>query len=116
MTLRDCQGAPFEGTPEELKRHNAKLRKRASRANAEPELRLPLPAGTAAALAEVVEAAGFDDPRDFLAFQIHRLHMLLWGDRHTFEAQARRTVTVSGLDKYLPLIGGDVPEGEELTT
>lgn len=99
----DRNGDPFEGTPDELRKHNDKLRKRAARAKADPVLSLPLPPGTAAALADVMQRAGFDDPRDFIAFQIHRLAAL---DSPEFDAQAKRTVRVSGLDKYLAKIGG----------
>jgi hypothetical protein len=43
--LSDRNGDPFTGTPAELKRHNNKLCKQASRAKADPVLSLPLPAG-----------------------------------------------------------------------
>lgn len=100
----DRNGDPFDGTPDELRRHNDKLRKRAARAVADPVITLPLPAGTAAALANVMQRAGFDDPRDFIAFQIHRLASL---DGPEFDAQTRRTVRVTGLGKYLAQIGGN---------
>lgn len=108
----DRNGDPFTGTPEELKRHNAKLRKQASRAAAEPVLSLPLPSGTAAALTRICAASGFDDPRELIAAQLHRLDALLTSDRHAFDQQTRVTVTVGNLDKWLPLIGAE-PEQEE---
>lgn len=77
----------------------ARIRKRLSRAG-KTEILLPLPAGTAAALERVMQAAGFDDPRDFIAFQIHRLDELRERDGHSFKAQAVRTVTVGDLSKY----------------
>lgn len=83
-------------SPEEKRARDAE-RKRKSRAHALPELKLPLPAGTAEALARIVERAGFDDPRDFLAYQIHRLDAL---DSHNFEQQTKRTVTVGDLSHY----------------
>ena len=56
---RDRNGEPFFGTPEELWRHNQKLYKREQRAakklKGEQEIKLPLPAGTAAALADVMQ-------------------------------------------------------------
>lgn len=108
--IRDRHGKPFTGTAGELHRHNEKLRKRDERAakklKGEQEIKLPLPAGTAAALADVMQRAGFDDPRDFIAFQIHRLASL---DGPEFEAQAKRTVRVTGLGKYLEQIAGYVP-------
>lgn len=85
-------------TPEE-KRVAATERKRKSRAG-KTEILLPLPRGTGDALTRVMTAAGFDDPRDFIAFQIHRLDELLERDGHSFTAQTKRTVTVTGLDKY----------------
>lgn len=77
----------------------ARIRKRLSRAG-KTEILLPLPAGTAAALERVMQAAGFDDARDFIAFQIHRLDDLRERDGHSFKAQAVRTVTVGDLSKY----------------
>lgn len=112
-SLFDRNGDPFYGTPEELKRHNAKLRKQASRAAAEPVLSLPLPPGTAAALERVCAAARFDDPRELIATQIHRLDALLACDRHAFDKQTRVTVTVGNLDKWLPLIGAEPEQGED---
>lgn len=111
--LLDRNGHPFSGTPEELKRHNAKLRKQASRAAAEPVLSLPLPPGTAAALERICAAAGFDDSRELIAAQVHRLDALLASDRHAFDQQTRVTVTVGNLDKWLPLIGAEPEQGED---
>lgn len=85
-------------TPEE-KRAAATERKRKSRAG-KTEILLPLPRGTGEALSRVLQAAEFDDARDFIAFQIHRLDDLLARDGHSFTAQTKRTVTVTGLDKY----------------
>lgn len=86
-------------TPEE-KRAAAAERKRKSRAKQPDALSLPLSVGTHAALRRVMAAADFDDPRDFLAFQIHRLDALLACDGHSFAQQAKRTVTVGDLSKY----------------
>lgn len=77
----------------------ARIRKRLSRAG-KTEILLPLPTGTAEALGRVMQAAGFDDPRDFIAFQIHRLDELRERDGHSFKGQAVRTVTVGDLSKY----------------
>lgn len=109
----DRNGDPFYGSTAELKRHNAKLRKQASRAAAEPVLSLPLPPGTAAALERICAAAGFDDPRELIAAQIHRLDALLTSDRHAFKEQTRVTVTVGNLDKWLPLLGAETEQGED---
>lgn len=87
-----------------LTRLRARIRKRISRAG-KTEILLPLPAGTAAALERVMQAAGFDDPRDFIAFQIHRLDDLRERDGHSFESQAIRTVTVGDLSKYVERLG-----------
>ncbi|MNJ10734.1 hypothetical protein D3C77_48980 [compost metagenome] len=112
--LTDRNGTAFVGTPEELKRHNAKLRKQASRAKAASNLALPTPPGTARALQRICQAAGFEDPREFLANQIHRLDALLTCDSHAFVEQTRVTVTVGNLDKWLPLIGDEPEDGDEL--
>src|SRR5690606_10289643 len=77
----------------------ARIRKRLSR-QGKCEILLPIPKGTADALQRVMDAAGFDDPRDFLSFQIHRLDALLKCDGHKFKEQAIRTVTVVDLEKY----------------
>lgn len=82
----------------------ARIRKRKSR-QGKTEILLPLPAGTAAALERVMQAAGFDDPRDFIAFQIHRLDELRERDGHSFKAQAVRTVTVGDLSRYTERLG-----------
>lgn len=108
--MRDRNGDIFIGTLEELRRHNDKLRKRESRQHKPDAISLPLPKGTRDALERVMARAGFDDARDFLAFQIHRLDAL---DSPQFEEQAIRTVTVSGLTKYEELIGRYVPTDEE---
>lgn len=108
--LTDRNGEPFEGTAAELRRHNDKLRKRDERAKADPTVVLPLPPGTAKALADVMQRAGFDDARDFLAYQIHRLASL---DSPEFEAQTRRTVQVGDLSHYFKQIAGYVPTEDE---
>lgn len=82
-----------------LTKLRARIRKRLSRLG-KVEILLPLPQGTAAALDRVMQAAGFDDPRDLIAFQIHRLDELRERDGHSFKAQAVRTVTVGDLTKY----------------
>lgn len=85
----------------EQQRIAARERKRKSRAARPDPISLPLPMGTAQALQRVMQAAGFDDPRDFLSFQIHRLDHLLQCDGHAFKAQAVRTVTAGDLSKYI---------------
>ena len=97
---------------DKLKRMNATIRKRLSRQGKE-EILLPLPAGTAAALDRVMKSADFDDARDFIAFQIHRLDELLKCDGHKFAEQAKRTVTVGDLSKYHGRIGHVVQDDEE---
>lgn len=82
----------------------ARIRKRINR-KGKTEILLPLPKGTGEALERVMQAAGFDDPRDFIAFQIHRLDDLRERDGHSFKAQAVRTVTVGDLSKYAERLG-----------
>lgn len=109
-TLTDRNGDPFTGTPAELKRHNNKLCKQASRAKADPTLVLPLPPGIKAALDRVCAAGGFEDPRELLDLQIRRLDALLSaGDRQLFDALTRVTVTIptDSLNHYFALLGDD---------
>jgi len=85
-------------TPEE-KREAARLRKQRSRANAEPTLVLPLPAGLAQKLERICAAGGYEDPRELISNLILNAER---ADRHEFERMVRVTVTpMSGLDKYL---------------
>lgn len=108
--ITDRNGEPFTGTPADLKRHNNKLCKQASRAKADPTLVLPLPPGIKAALDRVCAAGGFEDPRELLDLQIRRLDTLLTaGDRQLFDALTRVTVTLptGSLDHYFPLLGND---------
>lgn len=98
MQLTDCKGAAFLGTKAELKTHNAKLRKRDSR-DANARLDVPLPKGTADALARVMAAGGYDRPAELVAMMVHKLDRL----RESDEFAGWMTGT---LDKWLPLIGG----------
>lgn len=110
--MRDRNGDPFEGTPDDLRRHNAKLYKREQRASTPKPIYLPFAPGTAAALQRLLDRTGFDDPRDFLAFQIHRLDAL--PDGPAFDAEAIRTVRVHGLERYFGQLGHPVPDDDEL--
>lgn len=105
--LTDRNGTPFTGTPAELKRHNNKLCKQASRAKADPTLVLPLPPGLARALDRICEAGGFTDLREGLSQLVLGADRLLTNDSHAFDALVAVTVTVGNLDKWLPLIGDD---------
>ena len=114
MTLTDRNGDPFTGTPADLKRHNNKLCKQASRAKADPVLSLPLPPGIKSALDRICEAGGFTDLREGLSQLILGTDRLLASDRHAFDELVRVTVTVGNLDKWLPLLGDEPAQGDEL--
>lgn len=114
MTLKDRNGDPFTGTPVELKRHNNKLCKQASRAKADPVLGLPLPPSIKAALDRVCAAGGFTDQREGLSQLILGADRLIDSDRHTFDELVRVTVTVGNLDKWLLLLGEEPAPGDEL--
>ena len=114
MSLKDRNGDPFSGTPEELKRHNAKLRKQASRAAADPVLALPLPPGLARALDRVCEAGGFTDMREAISQLILGADKMLTSDRPQFDKLTNVTVTIGSLDKWLPLIGAEPTPEDEL--
>ena len=105
MISIDRNGDPFTGTPADLKRHNNKLCKQASRAKADPTLVLPLPPGLAGPLDRICEAGGFTDVREALSQLILGADRLLTSDRHAFDALVAVTVTVGCLDKWLPLLG-----------
>lgn len=112
--LRDRNGDPFTGTPADLKRHNNKLCKQASRAKADPVLGLPLPPGIGAALDRVCAAGGFTDLREGLSQLILGADRLLASDRQAFDGIVRVTVTIGNLDKWLPLLGDEPVRGDEL--
>lgn len=82
-------------------REMARLRKQRSRATTEQRLEVPLPAGTAAALARVCEAAS-DEPVALLCQQIHKLDELRQGSPELFRAlTAHRTDVAAVIAKYL---------------
>lgn len=93
------------GIQSACKRYQAKLRKRNSRASAEQRIELPLPAGTAAALRRVCEAAG-DEPVALLAQQIHMLDKLREGNPSLFNWLTTHQVDVATVAaRYADLIG-----------
>lgn len=90
-----------------VRRYQAKLRKRNSRASAEQRIELPLPAGTAAALRRVCEAAG-DEPVALLSQQIHMLDRVLAADAALFAKLTRYDTDVTDVAaRYAHLVGGD---------
>jgi hypothetical protein len=98
-----------EGIESAIRRVAARDRKRASRANV-GRVELNLPAGTAAALERVCEAAG-DAPVALLSQQIHKLDQLLAGDRAAFDAWVRYGNNVAGVAaRHIERIGGDSDE------
>ena len=95
-----------------VRRYQAKLRKRNSRASAEQRIELPLPAGTAAALRRVCEAAG-DEPVALLSQQIHMLDRILVADAALFQRLTRYDTDVTAVvARYADLIGAPAP-GED---
>ena len=101
------------GIRDACRRHNAKLRKRNSRASTEQRIELPLPAGTAAALRRVCEAAG-DEPVALLATVVHQLDHIMLTDPATFEFLTRppRADVTAVAARYADLIGAPAP-GED---
>lgn len=95
-----------------VRRYQAKLRKRNSRASAEQRIELPLPSGTAAALRRVCEAAG-DEPVALLSQQIHMLDRVLAADAGLFAKLTRYDTDVTDVAaRYADLIGAPAP-GED---
>lgn len=95
-----------------VRRYQAKLRKRNSRASAEQRIELPLPAGTAAALRRVCEAAG-DEPVALLSQQIHMLDKLREGNPSLFKWLTTHQVEVATVAaRYADRIGAPAP-GED---
>lgn len=107
-------GAVTSAMTPALVRYKAKLRKRNSRASAEQRIELPLPAGTAAALRRVCEAAG-DEPVALLATVVHRLDHIMLTDPATFEFLTRppRADVTAVAARYADRIGAPAPEDEK---
>lgn len=96
-----------------VRRYQAKLRKRNSRASAEQRIELPLPAGTAAALRRVCEAAG-DEPVALLSQQIHMLDRVLAADAALFARLTRYDTDVTAVAaRYADRIGAPAPDEED---
>lgn len=96
-----------------VRRYQAKLRKRNSRASAEQRIELPLPAGTAAALRRVCEAAG-DEPVALLSQQIHLLDRVLAADAALFARLTRYDTDVTAVAaRYADRIGAPAPDEED---
>jgi hypothetical protein len=102
--------AKLPGIQAAVRRYQAKLRKRNSRASAEKRIELPLPAGTAAALRRVCEATG-DEPVALLSQQIHMLDRVLVADAGLFAKLTRYDTDVTDVAaRYAHLVGGDNDE------
>lgn len=97
-----------------VRRYQAKLRKRNSRASAEQRIELPLPAGTAAALRRVCEAAG-DEPVALLSTVVHRLDDIRLTDHATFEFLTRplRSDVTDVAARYAHLVGAPAQESDD---
>ena len=103
----EAQSEHMPGIQAAVRRYQAKLRKRNSRASAEQRIELPLPAGTAAALRRVCEAAG-DEPVALLSQQIHMLDRVLAADAGLFAKLTRYDTDVTDVAaRYAHLVGGD---------
>lgn len=96
-----------------VRRYQAKLRKRNSRASAEQRIELPLPAGTAAALRRVCEAAG-DEPVAVISLVLHILDEAREKHPDIFKyLTTYRTDVTAVAARYADLIGAPAPEDEE---
>lgn len=78
MTL-DRNGEPFEGTADELKRHNAKLKKQAQRAG-KRQVSFLLEPRAAEALDKVLAFGGMSLPVELFSQQVLKLAQLVDGD------------------------------------
>lgn len=95
-----------------VRRYQAKLRKRNSRASAEQRIELPLPAGTAAALRRVCEAAG-DEPVAAISRVIHVLDEAREKHPEIFKYLTSYRNDVTGVvEKYAKQLGKPVQESE----
>lgn len=95
-----------------VRRYQAKLRKRNSRASAEQRIELPLPAGTAAALRRVCEAAG-DEPVAVISLVLHILDEAREKHPDIFKyLTTYRTDVTAVAARYADLIGAPAP-GED---
>lgn len=117
-TDEQLEGAMRTGTVtapmvEALFRYKAKLRKRNSRASAEQRIELPLPAGTAAALRRVCEAAG-DEPVAVISLVLHILDEAREKHPDIFKyLTTYRTDVTAVAARYADLIGAPAPGDEE---
>jgi hypothetical protein len=100
----------YPGITAAVRRYQAKLRKRNSRASAEQRIELPLPAGTAAALRRVCEAAG-DEPVAAISRVIHVLDEAREKHPEIFKyLTTYRTDVTDVAARYAHLVGGDTDE------
>lgn len=97
---------------EEGRREAARIRKANSRAKC-ARLDMPLPIGTAEALARVAKAAGFDDRRECVAWIVPALDGLLSSDRHMFDAVTAVTTKAGDLTKYYSQLGVSIDEDRD---
>lgn len=111
MTYRDRNGELFEGTAAELRKHNDKLRKREYRKGVGRTVVLPLKPSTSDALQRLQARFGFEDPRELISQVVHRLDEL--ADCPEIEPLFKWDRPPLDLNKYLPLIGGDVKDDED---
>lgn len=77
--MRDRNGDTFEGTPAELKRHNAKLKKREQR-EGKRVVTVELEPRAAEALKRVMAFAGLRLPVELISQQLIKLEQLVDGD------------------------------------
>lgn len=90
-----------------VRRYQAKLRKRASRADSGQRIELPLPAGTAAALRRVCEAAG-DEPVAVISLVLHVLDEAREKHPDIFKyLTTYRTDVTAVAARYAHLVGGE---------
>lgn len=99
--LRDRQGQPFTGTPEELKRHNAKLYKREQRDAAGPSVTFPTPDGTAAAIARLKKALGIRHTAELITTLIHLADDGRASDSPIFKMLTERTISIGNLEHWV---------------
>lgn len=104
--LRDREGKPFEGTPEELKRHNAKLYKRQQRAADGPTFAFPTPPGTLAAIERLKAATGITHTAELLATLVDLADQARAKDSPILKMLTERTIDVGNLEHWVERLPG----------
>lgn len=111
--MKDRNGQPFDGTAEELKRHNAKLKKQAQRAG-KRQVSVTLEPRAAEALDKVLAFSGMSLPVELISQQVMKLAQLVDGDPAAATMWLSFGRLEGDLSKYLAQINPMVDPGDDV--